>query len=394
MSLVDSDSHSDATHPDLDYILVGGGLANGCIALALLHHQPKSRLLILEREPRLGGNHTWCFHENDLDPDAQAYLNPAIAHRWSDYEVRFPNRSQRVHSNYSCITSEHFHRALSARIEAAPHASLRTDTEVVSVEAQRVKLADGTELSATLVIDGRGPSPDHRPPGGFQKFVGLEVELEEDHGLSPPVLMDATVEQIDGFRFFYLLPFSERTLLVEDTYFSHDAQLDEATVEARVRDFISAQEYRIRRVIRRESGVLPMPSDGEPTPLDRPFRSGYAGGWFHPGTGYSVPVAVRVAGAVSQAEVTAFPGEGLRALAKRHEQQVRYAYWLNRLLFGCFDSADMWNVFERFYKLPEALIRRFYALDMSAADRARILVGRPPRGIRLMATAKVLRGRP
>jgi lycopene beta-cyclase len=40
----------------------------------------------------------------------------------------------------------------------------------------------------------------------------------------------------------------------------------------------------------------------------------------------------------------------------------------------------MWRVFERFYRLPEDLIERFYALSLSLPDRARILVGRPPRG--------------
>jgi lycopene beta-cyclase len=40
-------------------------------------------------------------------------------------------------------------------------------------------------------------------------------------------------------------------------------------------------------------------------------------------------------------------------------------------------------VFERFYGLPEPLIHRFYALSLSRLDRARILIGRPPRGFSL-----------
>ncbi len=41
------------------------------------------------------------------------------------------------------------------------------------------------------------------------------------------------------------------------------------------------------------------------------------------------------------------------------------------------------RVFERFYRLPEDVIRRFYSLRMSWSDRVRILVGRPPRGFSL-----------
>jgi hypothetical protein len=35
--------------------------------------------------------------------------------------------------------------------------------------------------------------------------------------------------------------------------------------------------------------------------------------------------------------------------------------------------------------LPEDLVRRFYALDMAPQDMARILLGRPPRGLSLRA---------
>jgi lycopene beta-cyclase len=35
-------------------------------------------------------------------------------------------------------------------------------------------------------------------------------------------------------------------------------------------------------------------------------------------------------------------------------------------------------VLEHFYRLPEALIERFYADRLSALDRLRILSGRPP----------------
>ena len=50
-----------------------------------------------------------------------------------------------------------------------------------------------------------------------------------------------------------------------------------------------------------------------------------------------------------------------------------------------FAPADMWHVFERFYRMPDPLVHRFYALALTPIDRARILSGRPPRGINLFA---------
>ena len=37
-----------------EYLLVGGGLQNSLIALALLEQRPETRLTLIEREPELG----------------------------------------------------------------------------------------------------------------------------------------------------------------------------------------------------------------------------------------------------------------------------------------------------------------------------------------------------
>ena len=55
------------------------------------------------------------------------------------------------------------------------------------------------------------------------------------------------------------------------------------------------------------------------------------------------------------------------------------------MLFGAVPPDQRWNVFERFYRLPETTIGRFYAMDVTTVDRLRLLVGRPPRGISLRA---------
>jgi lycopene beta-cyclase len=71
------------------------------------------------------------------------------------------------------------------------------------------------------------------------------------------------------------------------------------------------------------------------------------------------------------------------SLAHEHARQQRYACLLNRLLFRAVPPEARRNVLERFYQLPEPSIARFYALSTTAFDRARILCGRPPRGLSL-----------
>ena len=78
------------------------------------------------------------------------------------------------------------------------------------------------------VIDGRGEPGGAHLDIAFQKFLGLFIRLAEPHGLTGPILMDATVKQEDGYRFIYTLPFSETDVLVEDTYYADDPDLENA----------------------------------------------------------------------------------------------------------------------------------------------------------------------
>jgi hypothetical protein len=128
-----------------------------------------------------------------------------------------------------------------------------------------------------------------------------------------------------------------------------------------------------------------LPLRAEPPTANAPLAAGYAGGWFHPVTGYSFPIAARLAALVASVPPEQLFGDELRKMAAAQARQMRFALRLNRMLFGWFPPAQRFRVLERFYRLPAALIQRFYALDLTALDRARIVVGRPPRGMSIRA---------
>lgn len=375
---------SRSAHYDL--LLVGGGLQNGLIALACLARDPALRIALVERSATIGGNHTWSIHPHDVPEEARSFVDPLVSHRWGGYDVCFPNFSRTLDAPYASISSPRFAAVVANALSERAGCRLLLGREARAVRADRVQLDGGESLHASLVIDARGPAAHAASSGsscGFQKFVGVEVELEAEHGLSRPILMDATVPQTDGFRFFYVLPFGPRRLLVEDTVFSRSPVLDVARTRASA--LAHAEHFgRVRAVCREEIGVLPMPWASAPPPAPAsPLLAGYQGGWFHPATGYSLASAVRLACHVARNAPDRVLGDELAELQRQHRSQARYAQVLNRLLFHCFAPEQMRNVFERFYRLPEALIHRFYALTLTPLDRARILVGRPPRGLSL-----------
>jgi lycopene beta-cyclase len=369
-----------------DYVLVGGGLQSGLITLAVLDRAPGSRIAVVERDRRLGGNHTWCFHADDVPREVERAIAPIVAHRWPGYEVRFPGHRRRLAAPYAAVTSERFREVVEARLHAAAGCELYLNASASRVGEREVELEDGTRLRGELVVDARGPELGELPAGtGYQIFLGLELSLSRPHPLEIPVLMDATVAQVGGFRFMYALPLAPDRLLLEDTYFANGPELDRDALRERVATYARELGLRVARVAREEAGILPMPWVGglpAAPAAGEPMRAGYRGGFFHPATGYSFPVAARVA-----ARVAAHPPARVRAeldeLVRRHRLQARYCHVLNWLAFRCFTPERRVHVFERFYRLPEATIRRFYALDMKATDKLRILAGRPPRGMSL-----------
>lgn len=366
-----------------EYVLVGGGLQNALIALALLERRPDARLTLIEREPELGGNHTWCFHAHDVPEAARSWLDALVVKRWPAHEVWFSGHRRRLGDAYNALTSAQLHRVVSERLASAPHARVLT-AQVRGASASSVTLADGSTLEGQLVIDARGPGQAASLTSrGYQKFVGLELQVAPGSAPELPILMDATVAQLDGFRFMYVLPWASDRVLIEDTYYSTRPDLDRDALTGRIFDYAAQRGLRVERVLREERGVLPIPTRLESAPAPGgPLCAGYAGGLFHPTTGYSLPVALRFALYVASRPAREV-GEGYARWLIGHRRQQRFCVQLNRMLFDAFAPAERHHVLERFYRLPVETIRRFYALETTAADRARILCGRPPSGFSL-----------
>jgi lycopene beta-cyclase len=378
-----------------DYVLVGGGLATSLIALALFQQRPGARVAIVEQQTRLGGNHLWCFHAGDVAA-AEALVQPLVECRWDGYDVKFPELTRGLDEPYAAVPSDRLDRVVQRAFAERPHCQLFLGRRAERVTATSVELSSGEQLSAQVVIESRGPAALPTPGGtGYQKFVGLELELERPSPLTRPLLMDALVEQRDGFRFMYGLPLGRQRVLLEDTYFSDTSALDHARLEAEILAYAERHRFAVRGVARREHGVLPLPIASPPLPepaADEPLKAGYQGGWFHPVTGYSFPVAVRLALAVAGCAPAELRTHVWRALLRQQRSQLRFGTLLNRMLFTAFASHERHHAIARFYRLPPASIRRFYALDLTRTDRLRIVCGRPPRGFSLPLALRA--GRP
>ena len=134
-----------------------------------------------------------------------------------------------------------------------------------------------------------------------------------------------------------------------------------------------------------DRGVLPVIARGDfarfwPDRSDEPARAGVRAALVHPLTSYSLPDAVRFAFYVAGLEQVS--GAALASAsygyARTHWRQGSFHRMLTRMLFGAGEPQNRFRMLERFYRLPQPLIERFYAGRSTAADMVRILAGKPP----------------
>jgi len=359
----------------LDLILVGGGLANGLLAWRLLQTRPEVAFVVIEAGPTLGGNHTWSFHGTDVTRSQLEWLWVLASKSWPSHDVIFKTGERRIGGGYHSIRSEEFHWKLAQQLKDR----LRLKTKVTAQTATSVTLSTGETLEAKAVIDGRGFSSAPAWPCGYQKFLGLDVELSSPHGLEVPLLMDGRVEQHGAFRFVYLLPWDANRLLIEDTYYADDATLDLPTLRARLTAYLSERGLSVKAVLREESAALPIPLSGEAPVLERP-TIGVAAGLFHATTGYSLPFAVSLADTI--AALLSFEASALTALlneiAAAHWASQRFFRLLNRMLFRGAEPDQRVRIFESFYRHDEELIARFYAGRLTRFDIVKVLARGAP----------------
>lgn len=360
-----------------DIAIVGGGLAGGLAALAFAAKRPDLDVRLIEPGP-IGGNHIWSFFDSDIVAKDRWIVAPLVRYHWQNYDVCFPHHQRTLRMGYKSITGEAMAETVAL---ALPDDHIIADS-AKHVAADHLLFARGGRLDARHVIDARGVGKLSVLTCGWQKFVGQALTVKGGHGLNHPVVMDARVAQIDGYRFVYLLPFDAETVFVEDTYYSDSADLEVEAIRNRIGAYAAERGWEVTAVAREENGVLPVIIAGEFDPFwpegDHVGRIGTRAGAFHATTGYSLPDAVRTAAALPGLVDDPDLGMRLRERAARSWRRQRFYRMLDAMLFRAAEPEERFRIFERFYRLSPSLIARFYAGRSTRPDKMRILSGKPP----------------
>lgn len=373
-----------------DLIIVGAGLSGLMAAWRCLDVHSEISVLVIEKSDTIAGDHTWSFNRSDIIDPLQDWIEPFIAYSWDKYDVSFPKRERRLDIPYCTGNSESLRACVQPHIDSG-RLKLMLNTQVETLTSTKVVLESGQTLSAKCVLDARGKKTNEHKVLGYQKFVGRTIKTKQPHGLKYPLIMDATVEQLGGYRFVYCLPFTEHEVLVEDTYYTDGDSLSENEVAARVDAYITEKGWGDHALIRQEKGVLPITlavdaAYGEDVTegQDKPVELGMTGGYYHAVTGYSLPEAAKSAEVVSDMIKKNKPDYANAILhemiyhKRDHYYEESFLRLLNRMLFRAAEPKKRYKVLERFYGLDEGLIARFYQNRLTKKDKLKILIGKPP----------------
>jgi lycopene beta-cyclase len=277
---------------DYDYIILGAGAAGLSLAYHLVQVGLRDKqILLLERAPKTTNDRTWSFWEVGEGP-----FEPVVFRRWDRVWFHGEGLSERleiVPYAYKMIRGLDFYTFMQRWMAQQPNIRLHYG-EVTRLEEapEGVRVVAGGQVFTGRWAFSSLYQPAPLQPGYhylLQHFKGWVVRTPRpafDTGAA--TFMDFRVPQEGAVRFAYVLPFDERTALVEYTLFSPELlppEAYDAGLRAYLEGLLGLAEY---EVLETEFGVIPMtdaPLARRPSP--HVMNIGTAGGCTKASTGYT-----------------------------------------------------------------------------------------------------------
>jgi lycopene beta-cyclase len=276
------------------------------IELAVQREFQSKRILLIDREKKLGNDRTWCYWAQSGElPEvhvSKSWTALTVFGEFSEYALNMEDY------RYHMVRSSDFYKNAFRIIEEAGNIEfLEAVVERFDPEEGRVFTSKG-EFTADVLFNSAFPENLSLPEAGLlgfktpfsglkstsesggmlQHFKGWIIETDEDvFDPSQATLMDFRVEQKGSTRFVYVLPLAPNRALVEFTLFSNEllsAEVYEEALEQYIKSYLGLSNYQIEET---EFGVIPMTDQRFPIQLGKCINIGTAAGFVKPSSGYA-----------------------------------------------------------------------------------------------------------
>ena len=259
---------------DFDYIIIGGGCAGLSLAYELDIHKKLENKTLAIIEPRLEykRDKTWSFWRV-IDHN----FDDCVKRSWKNFSINLPSKTKHLKCKnypYQSIDSGLFYEKINNKLKENKNIFFFKDISEINLK--------------NCFIFNSVPSikEDHR--NLWQHFCGVEIETQ-DNFFDDEIfnLMDFDCDQRESVHFFYTLPYSKNTALVETTWLSKVNDNSKKDYDKQIKDYIENHlNLKNYKIIYREEGAIPLFYPINKNEKNK-INIGTAGGMTRLSTGYT-----------------------------------------------------------------------------------------------------------
>jgi lycopene beta-cyclase len=372
-----------------DVVVAGAGPAGLAVAAACATRGLRVVLVAPHLRP---WQQTYGMWADELDAVTTALLGraagPALGHRYPATVVRSVAGRRDLGRGYARLHNDVVHGLLLDQLSRGGRTVTGSVTGVrPDAGGQRVTLADGTSLTAGLVVDARGGGPGSAQQRAWGERVTGDVTDLVPAGSA--LLMDWVALREPGTpqapAFLYGMGLDDGTTLLEATSLAARPPVPLPQLRDRLHRLMA--EAGLRTAAEPERVAIP---------LDAPVRRGAgvpvgaAAGLVHPATGYSVAASLQTGGAVADAVLAGADAAAVRTLVRGARGRATLGLLgLGREVLLGLDEEQTDAFFGTFFTLPgpawAAYLDTGSPPSAVAATMLRVARALPPAGRRSLA---------
>ncbi len=231
---------------EFDYIIVGGGCAGLSLAYELeINKKLKDKTLaIIEPRREYQKDKTWSFWKVTTHS-----FDDCVKKSWKNFTVNIPKKTNHLECAsypYQSIDSGIFYKKINDILKENKNISFYKDISEINSE-------DSFIFNSVPLI-----KKDHR--NLWQHFCGVEIETQnnffDDEIFN---LMDFDCDQRESVHFFYTLPYSKTTALIETTWLSKMNDNSQKDYDNQIKDYIENHlKLKNYKITYKEEGAIPL----------------------------------------------------------------------------------------------------------------------------------------
>ncbi|MGK0342973.1 MAG: lycopene beta-cyclase [Candidatus Azotimanducaceae bacterium] len=272
---------SDDTHKvtELDIAIIGGGSSGITLAAKLSNC---SAVVVEPRTPE-ERDCSWALW---ADSNQEKQFAAATKGSWKQWRL-IDHQTEVLHCSdqyrYTSLSSAQYMAQCESKLAQGVDLIRAQAVDIVGAGSGGSFTAAGEHYRAAQLYDSRPPKMAKHSLK--QHFLGWEIRTKS--AIRDPqiaTLMDFRVDQSRGLHFIYMLPFSDRRLLIESTMISNTLE-DKDWYRQAIGQWLREQDIEIEEKMGEETGVIPMQTV---TPLDHDIAAiGAASGAVRLSSGYA-----------------------------------------------------------------------------------------------------------